>query len=316
MSDSGVLSSALGEVQTLMKAAQRVAALAIVDVGVAMPQAKPVCDIALGALQLQTSEGDEFTTYRPSKRPSALLICCHPSQGSSLCKTLAQIWDEELRLAGVECNHVNLCSKEFEGACSLSSAAELRAALGSKADSTPEEVTRLQQLVEEHRFLVFVHPIYWFEVPSQLKGFLESVLSSGFAFRKLPSCWTLNRAVGVLERVPVVPSLLRRYSAYGMLRDKCVYITRTQGGPEAGLGIFGHGATSLESSLQFCGARISAVDSLAEVDDIKPEDFDKVVLPRVRRKIAARCLSMSKAAADSYSAKLLLQHEKDDFSAH
>lgn len=310
MRDSGMLSSALGEAHTLLKAAQRVAALAIVDVEVAVPQAKPVCEVALRALRLETSKGDEFTTYRPSKCPSALLICCHPSEGSSLCKTLAQIWEEELRHAGVECTHLNLCSKEFEGACSLSNAAELRAALGSKADSTPAEVKRLQHLVEDHRFLIFVHPIFWFEVPSQLKGFLESVLSSGFAFRKLPSCWTLNRAVGVLERLPVLPSLLRRYSAYGMLRDKCVYITRTQGGPEAGLGIFGHGATSLESSLQFCGARIMAVDALAEVDDTKPDAFTEVVLPRMRRQIATRCSSISKAATDSYSGTMLWQRHE------
>eukprot|EP00971_Amphidinium_carterae_P306026 6081890-Amphidinium_carterae.1 len=128
-------------------------------------------------------------------------------------------------------------------------------------------------MIEESRFLIFVHPIFWFDVPSQLKGFLESVLSAGFAFRKLPSCWTLNRAVDVLERLPVLPRLLRRYSAYGFLRDKQVWITSTLGGPAAGPRLFGHSATSLESTLLFVGAQVRAVDTIGEVDDASPQSI-------------------------------------------
>eukprot|EP00931_Biecheleriopsis_adriatica_P100454 TRINITY_DN75772_c0_g1_i1.p1 TRINITY_DN75772_c0_g1~~TRINITY_DN75772_c0_g1_i1.p1 ORF type:complete len:330 (-),score=73.66 TRINITY_DN75772_c0_g1_i1:26-892(-) len=260
--------------------------MAIIDASVALPSAGPIWDTCLDALRLRPSSGKEFQFYKPSSRPSALLVFCHPSEDSSLCRELSAIWEEELKKAGIEYTSLDLCKEPYLG---VSSAAELRDALGKPGGHSMEEVKRLQGLVEESRFLIFIHPIFWFEVPAQLKGFLESVLSSGFAFRKLPSCWTLNRAVHLLEKLPVVPGLLRRYSAYGFLRDKEVYITRTQGGPSAGLGIFGHGSTSLESSMQFCGAHISAVDTIAEVDDISRQAMMEVELPKIRRTIAAHC---------------------------
>jgi len=160
-------------------------------------------------------------------------------------------------------------------------------------------VRELQAQLEESRFLIFVHPIFWFDVPSQLKGFQESVLSSGFAFRKLPGHWLLNRAAGVVERLPVVRGVMRRYAAYGMLRDKHVFVTRTQGGPSAGMGIFGHQATSLESSLQFCGAHLDAVDTVAEVDDTAEEAMAGRVLPAARRRMQEHCRVMASFAAEA-----------------
>lgn len=274
----------------MLKAVQRVLAMAVVDASVALPSLGPLWDTALDTLRLRPSNGKDFQFYKPSLRPSALLVLCHPSEKPSLCRELSNIWEEELKKADIEYTCVDLCKQPHLG---VSSAAELQDALARPGGQSAEEVKRLQELVEESRFLIFVHPIFWFEVPAQLKGFLESVLSSGFAFRKLPSCWTLNRAVGLLEKLPLLPGLLRRFSAYGFFRDKEVYITRTQGGPSAGLGIFGHGSTSLESSLQFCGAHVSAVDSLAEVDDTTRQGMVEVELPKLRRKIAAHCAEIA-----------------------
>jgi len=123
------------------------------------------------------------------------------------------------------------------------------------------------------------------------------VLSSGFAFRKLPEHWLLNRAAGLVERVPVARTLMRRYAAYGLLRDKYVYITRTQGGPATGLGIFGHGATSLESSLQFCGAHLASVDTLAELDWASKAELTGQVLQRAERAVRVHCREIARMAA-------------------
>eukprot|EP00928_Gymnodinium_smaydae_P078252 TRINITY_DN6201_c0_g1_i1.p1 TRINITY_DN6201_c0_g1~~TRINITY_DN6201_c0_g1_i1.p1 ORF type:complete len:387 (-),score=73.71 TRINITY_DN6201_c0_g1_i1:205-1284(-) len=296
LASNAAVGAALREVETLTKAARRVATLAAVDVAVALPpRLRPLGDAAVAAVAPPTTAIGGFTAYRPSAKPSALLVLCHPAGSESLCGAMAAVWEEELRRADVQYKRINLCEEQYVG---LGSSSELRAALAQAGGKAPKEVERLQALVDEARFLVFVHPIYWFDVPSQLKGFLESVLSSGFAFRKLPSCWTLNRAVGVLERLPVIPGMLRRYSAYGFLRDKRVYITRSQGGPAAGLGVFGHGATTLASSLQFCGARVAAVDTVPEVDDHSREYFRDVALPRLRRDVSAHCSAMAALATE------------------
>lgn len=240
--------------------------------------------------------------YRPSARPSALLVLCHPSEGPSMCRALADLWEEGLQKEGVEVVRVELRGLRRLG---LAGPEELHSALTGKESpdgSAPTpEVRRLQELVEEARFLVFVHPIFWFDVPFQLKGFQESVLSSGFAFRKLPSHWLLNLAAGVVEKVPIVRSLMRRYSAYGLLRDKLVYVTRTQGGPSAGMGIFGHEATSLESAMQFCGAHLSGVDVVSELDSCSEDDLAKNVLPRAAAKIQVHCREIAAVAASAAS---------------
>jgi putative NADPH-quinone reductase len=286
----GILDTLFSEASVLVKAAQRVAALMATDLGIAAPKAKPLLNVALGALQLKASSGEEFVVYRPSKRQSVLLVLCHPSKGKSFCRSLADIWAQELSRAGVAFELLELTGDTNVG---LSNETELRAALAKPEGQARTDVAEMQSLVDDSKFLVFIHPIFWFEVPSQLKGFLESVLSSGFAFRKLPSCWTLNRAVDLLAKLPVLPSLLQRYSACGFLRDKSVYITRTQGGPASGLSIFGHGATSLESSMQFCGAHISAVDVIPELDDTSHSTLEDKELPKLRRRIAAHCSSIA-----------------------
>lgn len=285
----------------VVEAVKRVTALALVDASLTAPSTKPVCDAALDKLALTPSDGKPFMYYRPSAKPAALLILCHPSRGSSLCRSLADLWEEALKRVGVEVRRVDLPSGE--GTFSLSGEDQLRAALQGKDpySAVPEEVRELQTLVEECKFLIFVHPIFWFDVPSQLKGFEESVLSSGFAFRKLPSHWLLNRAAGVIQYVPVARTVMRRYAAYGMLRDKQVFVTRTQGGPAAGMGIFGHEATSLESALQFCGAWLASVDVVAEVDDISDEDFTKNVLPGMAKLIDSRCEVIAASATSMAS---------------
>mmetsp|Transcript_63264 Transcript_63264/g.137632 ORF Transcript_63264/g.137632 Transcript_63264/m.137632 type:complete len:312 (+) Transcript_63264:34-969(+) len=283
------------ELSTVTKAAQRVAALGLVDASLALPWASGLFSSAIGALGIKQSKGEDFMLYRPSSKPEALLILCHPSEGQSLCRAMAEIWEEELRRAGVNFKRVDL---NGSSTLNLSGADDLRAALSYNTGTIPKDVAELQEQVEASQFLIFVHPIFWFEVPSQLKAFLESVLSSGFAYRKLPSCWTLNRAVGIMNKVPALGPFLRRYSAYGLLRDKKVFIARTQGGPAAGLGIFGHGATSLESTMLFCGARVQAVDTVSEVDDETRETLSATALPQLRRKVVEHCRSI-KAAGET-----------------
>jgi len=284
---------------TVGKAAKRVAALALVDVGLAVPQVRPACDAALNSLSVRPSNGESFMPYRPSKNPSALLVLCHPSAGPSMCRSIAEIWQQSLQNEGID---VHIMEIEGGDKLGLQDAAELKASLKgqqSKGAYLPPKIQEMQELVEMCQFLIFIHPIFWFDVPSQLKGFMESVFSSGFAFHKLPSHWVLDRAAGIVEHVPVARKLMRRYAAYGLLRDKTVYITRTQGGPSAGMGIYGHGATSLESSLQFCGAHLAAVDAVSALDSKSEDELSEILLPELHQKIRKHCKAISLSAKAS-----------------
>jgi NAD(P)H dehydrogenase (quinone) len=49
--------------------------------------------------------------------------------------------------------------------------------------SMPEDVLAEQKKVSEAEALVFIYPVWWFSFPAILKGWIDRVLSHGFAYR-------------------------------------------------------------------------------------------------------------------------------------
>ncbi|WP_239323691.1 NAD(P)H-dependent oxidoreductase [Snodgrassella gandavensis] len=47
-----------------------------------------------------------------------------------------------------------------------------------------EELKRHQKLVSDAQNLIFIYPIWWFGQPAILKGWIDRVFSSGFAYRE------------------------------------------------------------------------------------------------------------------------------------
>lgn len=102
-----------------------------------------------------------------------LLILAHPRR-DSLCGALFDACADGARQAGVECRELVL--------------SELRFDPNVHADS-PEhqplepDLVRAQRDIHWADHLVFVYPTWWGTFPALLKGFLDRVLTPGFAFR-------------------------------------------------------------------------------------------------------------------------------------
>lgn len=54
----------------------------------------------------------------------------------------------------------------------------------NKVGPTPPDVRREQQRIERADHLVLVHPVYWWSMPAVLKGWIDRVFVSGWAFEE------------------------------------------------------------------------------------------------------------------------------------
>jgi NAD(P)H dehydrogenase (quinone) len=51
---------------------------------------------------------------------------------------------------------------------------------------TPPDVRREQQRIDRADHLILVHPVYWWSMPAALKGWIDRVFVSGWAFEENP----------------------------------------------------------------------------------------------------------------------------------
>jgi putative NADPH-quinone reductase len=177
-----------------------------------------------------------------------LFIYAHPYKDSHSYKALqsaisgCQAADEEFKV-------IDLYQEGFNP---LLTEAELKAA---KARKEPyPDVAKYQELVTEASTLVFVYPIWWYAPPAIMKGFLDRVITAGFAynFKRVPKLFMLGASL--LSFVPGVRYLMQPHSAKGHFKGKDAVVIRTYGGPPLGPRVFGHKERHLEQViLRFCG---------------------------------------------------------------
>lgn len=87
---------------------------------------------------------------------------------------VAECVRETLQAASCEVVHNDLYAAQFSPLM----------AVGELGDDAPPEDTRQQQRrVSESDVLIFVFPIWWWSPPAILQGWLERVMSIGFAFK-------------------------------------------------------------------------------------------------------------------------------------
>lgn len=123
-----------------------------------------------------------------------LLIIAHPKE-KSLNNFLAKRYQELCIEAGHEIKVIDLYKDKFNPL------------YHSHLDNDPlVKVYQDQILWAEH--LVFVHPVWWYDMPAMLKGFFDKVFASKFAFKYVDS-------------KPV-----------GLLQGRTVQFIRTFGGPK------------------------------------------------------------------------------------
>jgi 1,4-dihydroxy-2-naphthoate octaprenyltransferase len=108
---------------------------------------------------------------RPAMR--CLLILAHPRR-DSLCGALFDACADGARQAGVECRELILSEMHFDP--------DVHAVSPEQQPLEPE-LLRAQRDIQWADHLVLVYPTWWGTFPALLKGFLDRVLTPGFAFR-------------------------------------------------------------------------------------------------------------------------------------
>jgi len=70
--------------------------------------------------------------------------------------------------------------------------------------------------------------------------------------------------------------------------------------------------------MQFCGAHIAAVNTVAEVDDKTPESLAEVTLPVIQLEIGRHCANMAAAGSSSKINNMMLSTQilDDTLEAH
>ena len=121
----------------------------------------------------------------------------------------------------------------------------------------PDEVITEQEYIANADILVFIYPIWWFQMPAMLKGYIDRVFSKGFAYD-----YTSNGIVG-------------------LFKDKRCVIINTTGGSEEQYNEYGflEGITRTidAGNFQFCGMKILLHKFLFGVPNISQEERVKML---------------------------------------
>jgi len=109
-----------------------------------------------------------------------------------------------------------------------------------------------QDLIRQAKTLIFIYPIWWFNMPAILKGYIDRVFSPGFAY-----------------------STDKKEGLKGLLTDKQVIILNTTGGPEENYKKFGFDEalkTTIEvGTFGLCGMTVVLHKYFYAVPTVPPE---------------------------------------------
>ncbi|MCB9495358.1 MAG: NAD(P)H-dependent oxidoreductase [Fibrobacteria bacterium] len=101
-----------------------------------------------------------------------LILDGHPDE-TSLGRALSRAYQEGARASGAETRHVALANLDFDPI--------LRGGFHSKNALEPDLVQAQQDILwAEH--IVWVHPVWWSNIPALMKGFVDRVFLPGYAF--------------------------------------------------------------------------------------------------------------------------------------
>lgn len=124
----------------------------------------------------------------------ALIVVTHPVPGS-LSHVITDRISEELVGRDIEVEIADLHAEGFSPAMTAGDVMLYRG-----AGELAPEIAREQARIDQADILVFVFPVYWWSVPSMLKGWFERVFNGGWAY-------TLDeqgRVIGAMRDIPVL----------------------------------------------------------------------------------------------------------------
>ncbi|WP_275975896.1 NAD(P)H-dependent oxidoreductase [Geothrix terrae] len=128
-------------------------------------------------------DGGQVAASTEGATPRILVILGHPRVGS-FCGALASAYEAGARAAGFEVERFDLAGLTFDPHVRLPS---------PRDQALEPDLARAQALIQWADHLVFVYPAWWGTLPALLKGFLDRVLTPGFAFaadEEDPANWT------------------------------------------------------------------------------------------------------------------------------
>ncbi|OOF70527.1 NAD(P)H-dependent oxidoreductase [Rodentibacter caecimuris] len=147
-----------------------------------------------------------------------LIIFAHPNNQNSFGRAITDIVLESSRKLGVNTVLRDLYSMDFEPIMSYE---ELQA---SYQGIVPAEVEYEHQLIRNADLITLIYPLWWMGFPAILKGYLDRVLSHGFAYK------TENgESVGLLQgkqmhQIITMGNNFTQYQAAGFVQslDHCL----------------------------------------------------------------------------------------------
>jgi NAD(P)H dehydrogenase (quinone) len=108
-----------------------------------------------------------------------LLVLDHPVR-ASFCGALADAVNDGARAAGHRIDFLDLARADFD--CQFQPA-DHAYFLGGPV---PRDVAAMHRRVEAADALVFVYPVYWWTVPARTRGWIDRVLTAGWAYAMEP----------------------------------------------------------------------------------------------------------------------------------
>lgn len=109
----------------------------------------------------------------------ALVIFTHPKQ-RSFNRIILDNVVEELKNKSIEVKIKDLYAEKFNSLLSAEDFEEM------ENGQTPSDIAREQADVAWADILIFIYPIWWWGMPSMLKGWIDRVLCDGFAYSDTP----------------------------------------------------------------------------------------------------------------------------------
>ena len=118
------------------------------------------------------------------------IVLAHPWHGS-FNKAILDTITQKLNGTAKPYQVIDLCKDEFNPVLQ-----EHDLAIYSKGQTTDQLVLKYQEMLRDTRELVFVFPVWWYDVPAILKGFIDKVMLKDFSFVE-----TKTRLKGLLTHI-------------------------------------------------------------------------------------------------------------------
>lgn len=125
----------------------------------------------VGATTTERTVGARHQSAAEGAR-KVLIVVGHPRR-QSLCQALASAYGSGARRAGAEVRELRLADLRFDP--------NVRS-FDPLLQTVENDVAKARRLIVWADHIVFVYPVWWGTMPALLKGFLDRVLSPGFAF--------------------------------------------------------------------------------------------------------------------------------------